>query len=188
MGRAQQSIEALLWRVGGGGFRRAAISADGGIIPTVGLARLLSYNPGMAALPRVLSPRQQLDLIIRRIVDSCAPDRIILYGSYAYGSPGPESDFDLLIIKETTEPPRERWYVVRKAIWPLPTTIPVAPLVLTEAELARRLEIGDQFFEEIVNRGRTVYDRQGLAHPFRVVRRRRARPESRAGTGQGEQA
>ncbi|MBI4769160.1 MAG: nucleotidyltransferase domain-containing protein [Chloroflexi bacterium] len=88
----------------------------------------------MVASARRNSPKRQLDQIIRRIVEAYAPDKIILYGSYAYGTPGPESDFDLLIVKETAEPPRDRRFAVRKAVWPLPTTIPVEPLVVTESD------------------------------------------------------
>ncbi|MGQ0604935.1 MAG: nucleotidyltransferase domain-containing protein [Anaerolineales bacterium] len=114
----------------------------------------------MVVSTSVLSPQQQLNLIVQRIVDAYGPDQIILYGSYAYGDPGPDSDFDLLIIKETAEPPRDRRFAVRKAIWPLPTTISAEPLVVTEAELNHRLKIGDQFFQEIVNRGKSLYGRR----------------------------
>jgi predicted nucleotidyltransferase len=138
----------------------------------------------MAAPARTLSPKQELKLIVQRIVETYAPDKIILYGSYAYGTPRPGSDFDLLIIKETTDPPRERRFVVRKAIWPLPTTIPVEPLVVTEAELAGRLEMGDQFFQEIVSRGKTLYERERLPNTRRVVRIRRPRPGGRKGAAQ----
>ncbi len=150
--------------------------------PIIGAARLLVYNPGMAAPTRTLSSKQQLNLIVRRIVEAYAPDKIILYGSYAYGAPRPDSDFDLLIIKETTEPPRERWFVVQKAIWSLPTTVPVESLIVTQSELDFRLQIGDQFFQEIVNQGKILYDRQRIAHSRRVVRNRRPRPGSRQST------
>jgi predicted nucleotidyltransferase len=125
------------------------------------VALLLVYNAGMATAAQALSPKQQLNLIVQRIVEAYQPDQIILYGSYAYGSPGSDSDFDLLIVKETTEPPRDRSFAVRKAIWPLPTTIPAEPLVVTEAELSQRLQMGDQFFKEIVSQGKTLYDRIG---------------------------
>jgi predicted nucleotidyltransferase len=130
----------------------------------------------MVAPERALSPKQQLKLIVRRIVEAYAPEKIILYGSYAYGTPGPDSDFDLLIVKETTDPMHERWFKVQKAIWPLPTTISTESLVVTQAELDRRLQIGDQFFQEIVSQGKVIYERQRVARPRRVVHVRRARP------------
>jgi len=125
------------------------------------------------------SPQRELKQIVRRIVEAYAPDKIILYGSYAYGTPGPDSDIDLLIIKETAEPPRERWFTVCDALWSLPTASPVEPLVVTQAELAGRLQLGDQFFQEIVSRGKTLYDRQRLARSRRVVHLRLSRSESR---------
>jgi predicted nucleotidyltransferase len=45
--------------------------------------------------------------IIRRIVDAADPDRIILFGSSARGSMGPQSDIDLLVIKSGSYNPRE---------------------------------------------------------------------------------
>jgi len=134
----------------------------------------LLYNPGMVARDKVGSPEQQLDQIVQRIVEACAPDKIILFGSHAYGEPGPESDFDLLILKDTPDSPRDRRFQVRKALWHLTTTIPVEPLVLTEAELARRLAMGDQFMQEIVTRGVTLYDHGRVEPTERVARNRGA--------------
>ena len=42
----------------------------------------------------------QIQAVVARIVEGYAPDRIILFGSYAYGTPTESSDLDLLIIKE----------------------------------------------------------------------------------------
>ena len=44
-------------------------------------------------------PQHILDEIIRRIVRVAAPERILLFGSAAQGSMGPDSDVDLLVIK-----------------------------------------------------------------------------------------
>ncbi len=41
----------------------------------------------------------KLDDIIRRIVQTVKPERIILFGSAARGEAGPHSDIDLLVIK-----------------------------------------------------------------------------------------
>jgi predicted nucleotidyltransferase len=51
-----------------------------------------------------------LDEIVRRLVEAIDPDRIILFGSRARGDARPDSDVDLLIIKDTAEP------VYRRAI------------------------------------------------------------------------
>src|SRR3990172_2750312 len=42
---------------------------------------------------------EKLDLIIQRIVEVAKPEKIILFGSAARGSMGPNSDVDLLVVK-----------------------------------------------------------------------------------------
>lgn len=46
--------------------------------------------------------QQTLDEIVRRLVAEYQPEKIILFGSYAYGQPHADSDLDMLIIKETS--------------------------------------------------------------------------------------
>ena len=43
--------------------------------------------------------KQKIDEIIKKIADNYQPDKIIMFGSYAYGNPNNTSDLDLLIIK-----------------------------------------------------------------------------------------
>jgi predicted nucleotidyltransferase len=61
----------------------------------------------VAARPR-RSSADELQQIVQRIVEIYVPDKIILFGSYAYGQPGPDSDCDLLIIKDSTARPIDR--------------------------------------------------------------------------------
>jgi predicted nucleotidyltransferase len=42
---------------------------------------------------------KKIQEMVQRIVDSFSPERIILFGSYARGTAGPDSDADLLVIK-----------------------------------------------------------------------------------------
>jgi uncharacterized protein len=111
----------------------------------------------MVQMPAVI--KSELQQIVRRLVESLDPEKIVLFGSYAYGTPHRDSDFDLLIVQNAKEPPRERRFKVRKTIWSLPIKTSVEPFVFTPAELADRLKIGDQFVKEIVERGTTLYER-----------------------------
>ena len=52
--------------------------------------------------------------IAKKIGENYKPERIILYGSFAYGNPGRDSDIDLLIIKDTNERPADRCLKVRQ--------------------------------------------------------------------------
>jgi predicted nucleotidyltransferase len=109
-----------------------------------------------------LSPsiESELQQVVRRLVDVLDPEKIVLFGSYAYGTPHRDSDFDLLIIQDAKEPPRERRFKVRKTIWPLPIKTSVEPFVFTQAELDTRLNMGDQFVKEIIEHGMTLYERR----------------------------
>lgn len=44
-----------------------------------------------------------LNDIVRRIVRELRPEKIILFGSYGYGSPARDSNIDLLVIMETSD-------------------------------------------------------------------------------------
>lgn len=101
--------------------------------------------------------KTELDKIVRRVVDVYRPEKIILFGSYAYGRPSADSDLDLLIIKKTSERFIDRWTNVRKIVSDPKRSIPFEPLVLTPQEVKERLAIGDQFIEEIMTKGQVVY-------------------------------
>ncbi len=51
-------------------------------------------------------PKKVLREILRRIVESASPEKIILFGSTARGDRKPDSDVDLLVIKSGTYNPR----------------------------------------------------------------------------------
>ena len=51
-----------------------------------------------------------LERMVEAIVREVDPERIYLFGSYARGEPGPDSDVDLLIVeREPFGPNRSRW-------------------------------------------------------------------------------
>ncbi|KPL13073.1 hypothetical protein AMJ85_00470 [candidate division BRC1 bacterium SM23_51] len=95
--------------------------------------------------------------ILERLIAGYAPQKVILFGSYAHGNPRPGSDIDLLIIKETSERFIDRWVAARRALSDSKRTIPVETLVLTPGELSHRLSVGDQFLEEIMEKGEVLY-------------------------------
>lgn len=101
--------------------------------------------------------RAELDKIVKQVVAAYQPDRIILFGSYAYGKPSADSDLDLLIIKKTAERFIDRWTSVRKIVSDPERSIPFEPLILTPRELEERLARGDQFIEEIITKGEVLY-------------------------------
>lgn len=101
-----------------------------------------------------------LKAVVQRIKSAYQPEKIILYGSYAYGNPDEGSDIDLLVIKDTDERPIDRRVTVRRLISDLRHGYPFSSIVITPGEINKRLEIGDQFFQEILSKGRVLYGRR----------------------------
>jgi predicted nucleotidyltransferase len=95
--------------------------------------------------------------IVARLVREYAPEKIILFGSYAYGQPDEDSDVDLLIIKETAERFLDRMDTVRRMATGLHPRIPFEPIVLTPGEVETRLKAGDQFIAEIIEKGEVLH-------------------------------
>jgi predicted nucleotidyltransferase len=93
----------------------------------------------------------------QKLVDELQPEKIILFGSFAYGHPTIDSDVDLLIVMRSKARPVDR---IRQASAVLdPRPFPVDIIVRTPAEIAERLRIRDCFIEEIVTKGKVLYER-----------------------------
>ncbi|OIN92046.1 MAG: nucleotidyltransferase domain-containing protein [Anaerolineae bacterium CG03_land_8_20_14_0_80_58_20] len=94
---------------------------------------------------------------IQRIADELKPEKIILFGSYAYGTPNSHSDVDLLVVLKTNTSLKERSWKVSRLLLPRP--FPVDILVKTPKELETALRSGDFFLKEIMTRGKVLYER-----------------------------
>lgn len=107
----------------------------------------------LAAATVTATPEGILSLVIR-IVETCRPRRIVLFGSYAYGHPTADSDVDLLI-----EMPHEGkgWHTASAIRREVKAEFPVDYLVRSSEELAQRIAFGDCFLKEIVTKGKVLY-------------------------------
>lgn len=94
---------------------------------------------------------------VQKIVDELKPEKIILFGSYAYGRPTPHSDVDLLVVLKTNASLTERSWKVSRLLLPRP--FPVDILVKTPKEIEKALKSGDFFVQEILTRGKVLYER-----------------------------
>ncbi len=93
---------------------------------------------------------------IRRIINGYAPDKVILFGSFARGDYHEHSDVDLLIIKETTEPFLRR---LDSVLNQCTGDIAVESLVYTPSEFDEMLKQGRAFLEHVMSEGRVVYEK-----------------------------
>jgi predicted nucleotidyltransferase len=101
--------------------------------------------------------RKIIQNISQALERNYAPDRIVLFGSYASGKQKADSDIDLLIVKKTSQPFYKRLATVRKIVSPMRAGMPFDPIVVTPQELTARLELGDQFLGGILRSGKTLY-------------------------------
>jgi predicted nucleotidyltransferase len=84
------------------------------------------------------------------------PQRIVLFGSYAYGTPTEDSDADLLVVMDIPEEKtRDQAVAIRRHI---PRRFRMDLIVRTPAELAFRLAHNDWFYREILERGTVLYE------------------------------
>ena len=127
----------------------------------------------------VQTDRARMRPIIKKIVDTIVrelkPEKIVLFGSFAYGEPDEQSDIDLLIVMETNEPFHKRWAKVCRLVREQRKGIRFSPFVFTTEELEERLRIGDPFFQEIESKGESPICKM-RSHAYRKAGLRRAKP------------
>ena len=104
-----------------------------------------------------MSVGKSLRPAIQKIVEELKPEKIVLFGSYAYGSPNSHSDVDLLVILKTSASLKERSWKVSRLLLPRP--FPVDILVKTPKEVEKAVKSGDFFLKEILTRGKVLYER-----------------------------
>jgi predicted nucleotidyltransferase len=97
----------------------------------------------------------QIEQISEQIAREFMPEKIILFGSYAYGIPRQGSDIDLLVIMPFEGRHREQAVKIHTA---LGTLLPLDLMVRRPEEIAERIKIGDSFIREIVERGKVLYE------------------------------
>lgn len=93
--------------------------------------------------------------LCRQIAREFNPEKIILFGSQAYGKPTVESDIDLLIVMPYEGSPfRQAGEILKRLqVW-----APVDLVVRSAEEIEQRLKIGDRFMREILDRGKVMYE------------------------------
>jgi uncharacterized protein len=96
--------------------------------------------------------------VVRRFARAVArkfhPEKIILFGSHAYGKPHDDSDVDILVVMAARNE-LDQAAKIRLAIW---APFPMDLIVRTPEDLRWRLEAGDSFMREIVALGKVLYE------------------------------
>ena len=94
--------------------------------------------------------------LAEQIAEQFNPDRIVLFGSYAYGTPGPDSDVDLLVIMHFEGKPFWQSLEITNSVNP---SFSVDLLTRRLEDTERRCALGDPLIKEALDHGQVLYER-----------------------------
>ena len=100
-------------------------------------------------------PRPLIGRFANEVVERFHPDQIILFGSYAYGTPHADSDVDILVVM----PARNELGQAMRIRLSVDYQFPLDLLVRTPRNLAWRLAEGEWFLKEIMAKGKVLYEK-----------------------------
>src|SRR5437773_9551653 len=125
-------------------------------------------------------PMRVIRRFARQVAERFKPDKIILFGSHAYGTAHPDSDVDILVIM----PCRNTIDQAIKIRWEISAPFPMDLIVRTPKDLRWRLEEGESFLTEILSKGKVLHEkgrpRVGPKSRRRLSRRRKSRVGQRS--------
>lgn len=97
---------------------------------------------------------EQIVALSERIAHEFQPEQIILFGSYAYGTPDDDSDIDILVVLPFQGKSSLKALEILKKINP---KIPVDLLIRTPEQVQERIKNNDWFMREVFEKGRKLY-------------------------------
>ena len=114
---------------------------------------MIGYKPNVPVLePGVIAE------IVRRIVATVRPEKIILFGSRARGEHRPDSDIDLLIIQRSNLPRHKRSIPIYQALVGLPVEVDWEVMVYTPAEIMEWSQVPQAFVTTALREGKVLYE------------------------------
>lgn len=102
---------------------------------------------------------QDIQKITNIIVREFKPERVVLFGSYAWGNPKKDSDIDLFIIKDDLKKNTREMAIDLERIL-LPRTFPIDIIVYKPAQVEESLKDKNMFITKIITKGKTLYDQR----------------------------
>ncbi len=102
-----------------------------------------------------MNVKSEIKRLCNEIVKNFQPQRVVLFGSFAYGVPNENSDIDLLVVMPYVGNELEQMLKIRMSIR---SSYPIDVLVKTPSQLQQRVEMGDLFIKDIVENGQLLYE------------------------------
>ena len=100
--------------------------------------------------------QRKIEEMVRRIVERFHPEQVILFGSYARGKAGPDSDVDLLVVMPVSGSKRKIAVEIDLALAGM--GLPKDIIVVTPEEVARLRDIIGTIIYPAVREGKVMYE------------------------------
>jgi uncharacterized protein len=127
-------------------------------------------------------PKSIIRRFAREVAEQFHPDKIILFGSHAYGKPHADSDVDILVIMSCRNE-LDQAFKIHDSVRP---PFPLGIIVRTPYTMKWRLAEGDDFLLQITSKGEVLYEkenrRMGAKSRKRLPRNPSARRRKRTTT------
>ena len=102
--------------------------------------------------------------MVARLRDCYGAEAVILYGSRASGNARPDSDIDLMIIKDGISDYQEQVNKARSMLADLRDGFHLDIHIYTPEQVKRTLAKGDHFVQDIILKGKTLHESEGFDH------------------------
>lgn len=99
----------------------------------------------------------KINEIVEKIATKFKPQKIFLFGSYASGNPGENSDVDILIVKESRLPRYKRGFDIRKSL--IGSMVPMDIIVYTPNEFENEKNLKYSFINNALKSSKLLYER-----------------------------
>ena len=96
------------------------------------------------------------DEIVRRIVMTIRPEKVVLFGSQARGDARPNSDLDILVIAESSEPRYRRSAPLYGVLSDI--LLPMDIIVYTPEEVEEWRNVRQAFVSTAIREGKVLYE------------------------------
>lgn len=115
----------------------------------------MSSQFGIMGIKMEKISQRTISSFARQVARQFNPQKIILFGSYAYGKPTEDSDVDMLVIMSFKGKGAEKATEILLATDP---RFPIDLLVRTPEQVRMRIKLGDFFIREITQKGKVLYE------------------------------
>jgi predicted nucleotidyltransferase len=122
-------------------------------------------------------PMRLIRRFARQVAERFQPDKTVLFGSYAYGTPHADSDVDILVVM----PARNQLDQAVKIELACDPPFPLDIIVRTPHNMQWRLAEGDSFLREITTKGKVLYEKDHAGVGAQGRKRLPARRSHRSG-------